>query len=486
MLVDYPNLKKSKTGFYSYRRAIPKKLRYLFENNRELKISFKTKDTEKAIQLWRKENREFDRKVTMYKTILKELGTSENKPPAQLVRQAELIAKQWSLHPSQQPSLKAGAGPQQRKEFNELDEAWLIKQEQASDLLTDKYDDGQGGYLPPDPRDPTYIAWKIAMGEIDVSPPPNWYDLMESYLAINIRNNVRNLKQEQKFKREASLAFAKVSAYLSNGMDTLLSDLDRQTLRQVVRDIWDKEATLKRNIAFLKSAFKTWNAEHGKDSIDDQVFDKLISEDRIRDQAIERRSFMPQELNLFIKAVEENEPEEICIFVQLMLQTGARNNEASGLHVNDLKLDSDTPHVIYRNNSIRLLEKGGYDRAVPINFKLASRIMAFIEASKSKEMLLPNWGNPARYDALSRRAGKHILNLRSADERSLVVYSLRHTFTDKCRAARVPDDIASYLQGHVGKASSKIHNQYGTRTPPAVIVEEVEKAHSVKEWGYFE
>ena len=43
MQVDYPNLKISKNGWFSYRRRIPQGMQWLYDDRTEYKVSFKTK-----------------------------------------------------------------------------------------------------------------------------------------------------------------------------------------------------------------------------------------------------------------------------------------------------------------------------------------------------------------------------------------------------------------------------------------------------------
>ena len=40
--------------------------------------------------------------------------------------------------------------------------------------------------------------------------------------------------------------------------------------------------------------------------------------------------------------------------------------------------------------------------------------------------------------------------------------------------------------GHKSEGSSKIHKQYGTMTPPEVLLEDMTKIYDTVDWGYYE
>lgn len=39
---------------------------------------------------------------------------------------------------------------------------------------------------------------------------------------------------------------------------------------------------------------------------------------------------------------------------------------------------------------------------------------------------------------------------------------------------------------HVSEGSSKIHKDYGTKTPPDVLYDDMTKIFAVTDWGYYE
>ena len=81
--------------------------------------------------------------------------------------------------------------------------------------------------------------------------------------------------------------------------------------------------------------------------------------------------------------------------------------------------------------------------------------------------------------------------MKSADNlfdkhREVVPYSARHTIKDRAEAAGIPTERAEYILGHVPEGSSKIHKRYGTKTPPASLLDDLLKIFAVSDWGYYE
>jgi hypothetical protein len=63
-------LKVSDTGFWSYRRVVPKHLRPFFEEHREWKKAFKTKDKTKAFKLHAEYHQEVEYQIQVAEQLL--------------------------------------------------------------------------------------------------------------------------------------------------------------------------------------------------------------------------------------------------------------------------------------------------------------------------------------------------------------------------------------------------------------------------------
>ena len=94
MQVDYPNLKVSPTGWYSYRRAIPNRLRWLFEERREYKVSFKTKNKNHAVRKWHEQESLWARTQSL---ALNLAANQDKQVLRELQVQAENLRLSWGL-----------------------------------------------------------------------------------------------------------------------------------------------------------------------------------------------------------------------------------------------------------------------------------------------------------------------------------------------------------------------------------------------------
>tara|TARA_E500000178_G_scaffold221437_1_gene218471 strand:+ start:171 stop:416 length:246 start_codon:yes stop_codon:yes gene_type:complete len=73
------------------------------------------------------------------------------------------------------------------------------------------------------------------------------------------------------------------------------------------------------------------------------------------------------------------------------------------------------------------------------------------------------------------------------EDPSVVPYSTRHTFRDRSEVAgTVAKSRAEYIMGHVSDGSSRIHKEYGTKTPPQILLDDMIKIYEVTDWGYYD
>ena len=216
------------------------------------------------------------------------------------------------------------------------------------------------------------------------------------------------------------------------------------------------------------------------------VFKGLVRQDEVKEDEKPRRSFTPEELNLYRNSLRNESDKEIRLVGLMMIELGVPNGEALGLVRKDLKLNANPPHVIFRNNHIRILGKDRLPRAVPIVGDLLVQMEGYIESLPTDwDPMFPNWfdGDGPNF---SRRLSSHITNKRKWDPK-LVPYSARHTFKDRYAKAGVPENVGKFLMGHKTEDSSKIHDTYGTMRPPDLFVKYMSDIAGVTaDHGYFE
>ena len=270
----------------------------------------------------------------------------------------------------------------------------------------------------------------------------------------------------------------------------ILEELDRQEVADWLWQTYPNVSTRNRYIRTFSALWNRWNTEAKEPDLHNPFKGLAHAAQELELQASARRSFTPVEWYSYLDSVEECTDVELRLIGLLMLYTGCRTSEAYGLAVNDLKLQGNLPHVIYRTNSLRRMGKGGLERAVPLLTPLLNQFRSYkakghINSDKGKP-LFPSYSGSNDVGKASVALGKLLKDKANITAPDLVPYSTRHTFTDRAVAAGVSTDRAEYLTGHKSSSSSGIHQRYGTTTPPQILVDDMVKMFKTTDWGYFE
>jgi len=465
--------KTKKTGIYGYCRRIPSAVKVWFPTHSKFfKRSFKTKDFHVAYKMLR----ELDAKFTRLERMA--AGQSDGSQDEAL-SSARLIVERIFWNPAE------------AKTDDDWEAARNHNYEEAVGLLED------GGYIEnshegwvvvknPDDRDPAALAAMLIIeGKEDWDFATNLQDVLDVYLRENLKKK-RNAKQVARIKQSVPSLFRKLAKHLPQGLRTHVEDLERSEVKLICEEIWPNAPTRMRNAGTFSSAITAWNKDQPKKLLSN-VFKGLVTEDEVKREEKTRRSFTPKELNLYRNSLRGEADSEIRLVGLMMIELGVPNGEALGLVRKDVKLKASPPHVIFRDNAIRVLGKRRLPRAIPIIGELLDEMNEYIESLPTDwDLLFPNWfrGDGPTF---SGHLSGHITNTRPLDECKLTPYSARHTFKDRYLKAKVPEAIGKFLMGHKGKDSSEVHDRYGTMTPPDLHVKYMSKIAGVTaEYGYFE
>ena len=137
--------------------------------------------------------------------------------------------------------------------------------------------------------------------------------------------------------------------------------------------------------------------------------------------------------------------DELRWLVALISDTGMRLAEATGLLVEDIKLDSEVPFVSVKSHSWRPLKTKGSKRDIPLIGK------ALWSAKRIKEMSKSKFAFP-RYNAstfTNTNTASASLNkwLRSEGFREYTMHSFRHSLRDRLRYVGCPSEITDQIGG---------------------------------------
>jgi integrase len=503
-----PYLTTSPTGWFEYRRGVPKHLSAFFPLTKtgkpktEWKCAFKTKSATIAQELWVKENRQYDKALSAAEYLHDNTNLTST---TDAIATAKQMAIKYGVHPEQAPKLDFKASKDEIADFSRKVSEWrdLVSehQELLAFLIYDNHIDeeqrakdyqegrwGQSGYVTPskpiDPKGPLVAQYAIVNGDIESTASATWGDATELYIKTNKRDVTRLADKEAKWEKKTRQLLSKFATAM-DGSNTKLNDLDRQVISEWMWKTYPKAGTRNRYNNIFSSVINTWNREQKGQSIFNP-FSGLSNKSLEREESVKRRSFKPQEWQDYLDHVKRIENDELRLIGLLMIYTGCRTSEAAGLQVRDLKLDDNLPHVVFRTNKLRRMDKDGLERAVPFVTPL---IDAFREYAISSNPFAPAF--PEYYDAKGH--GKASAALRAIvrdkagiSDEEVVPYSARHTVKDMGDAAGIQTARTEYILGHVSDGASQIHKRYGTKTPPTTLLEDMLKIFTVGDWGYYE
>ena len=533
---DIPFLTKTtKSGWYGYRRRVPKELKHLFQGKSEIIKAFNTKNFDIAQIELRKMNDWFDEKVESHNFTKKVKGQL----PFEQLRSVDKHLRDEGLHPDEMPQVSVHTSrsdfvdiskdaldaaiakvKRDRGEINDEEylallkplqgrklwqmQSFIIQRDFLRDHLQKKYTDpeqliGTGpvferdDYIPPqlqwDESDPEVIQYRIMNNE-PVNPPPTWQNALDNYLRHNLKKT-RNPEQATKHKKASISMAGKLATAFPDNMDTKLQDIEGYMIQNFCEQAWPNAPTRNKNLRVLAAVWRSWDEHQHKQKVGFVPFKPLVkaASGKVSQDQDKRRSFTPAEFKYFLESLSNETNDEIKLIGLIMAYCGAPTGEAAGLVRGDVKLKGEQPYIVFRNNKHRLMGKPRLERAIPLIDSLASQLNEYLGSKElgKDDLIFPvlGTGEYASGDR-SKKLTKHIINMRDHDEKHLVPYSLRHTFIDRADIVGSPSGLSEYIVGHKTEGSSKIHANYGTGLPPARLVEFMHDTWTVEDWGMFE
>ena len=527
--------KTAKSGWYGYRRRVPKELKHLFQGKSEIIKAFNTKNFDIAQIELRKMNDWFDEKVESHNFTKKVKGQL----PFEQLRSVDKHLRDEGLHPDEMPQVSVHTSrsdfvdiskdaldaaiakvKRDRGEINDEEylallkplqgrklwqmQSFIIQRDFLRDHLQKKYTDPEklidtgpvferDDYIPPqlqwDESDPEVIQYRIMNNE-PVNPPPTWQNALDNYLLHNLKKT-RNPEQATKH-RKASISMAgKLATAFPDNMDTKLQDIEGYMIQNFCEQAWPNAPTRNKNLRVLAAVWRSWDEHQHKQKVGFDPFKPLVkaASGKVSQDQDKRRSFTPAEFKHFMESISYEANDEIRLIGMIMAYCGAPTGEAAGLVRGDVKLKTEPPYIVFRNNKHRLMGKPRLERAVPLIEPLRSHLKEYLEPKElgNDDLIFLALGTGTHSSGdRSKKLTKHIVNMRDHDNRQLVPYSLRHTFIDRANNVGSPSGFSEYIVGHKTAGSSKIHANYGTGVPPARLVQHMEETWAVEDWGIFE
>jgi integrase len=199
-----------------------------------------------------------------------------------------------------------------------------------------------------------------------------------------------------------------------------------------------------------------------------------------RQHKAERRPYTEPELLMTFSPDTYDFIRPSAFWVPLLLYfTGARRNEIAQLHLTDVIVDGDTPHLNLTTTIAadelddeedmelgltKRIKNWNSDRVAPILAPLIEiGFLKFVEHAKtlgSPHLFvdLPHHHEERRADKLSENFGKYLRKKAGIADTNVVMHSLRHNFSMSCSDFEIQDDERKLTMGHYLEKEVSVEN----------------------------
>ena len=197
--------------------------------------------------------------------------------------------------------------------------------------------------------------------------------------------------------------------------------------------------SVKRNFAYIRSIFNLCIQEHGLDC--KNAFSRVYLPDL--DDSKKRKPIPIENIRQIQEDCREADDEARWL-VALISDTGMRLSEAAGLHIDDIKLDEEVPHIDLKPHAWRSLKTKGSQRQIPlagVSLWAAQRIK---ETKTESPYAFPRYTSVKGTNANSASAAINKW-FRPRVPEGCVIHSFRHSPRDRLRAVQCPSDMIDQI-----------------------------------------
>ena len=276
------------------------------------------------------------------------------------------------------------------------------------------------------------------------------YDSLSQAKDLYLR--LKGVNKDKTFKRGAERNIQSVIDVLGDRPLDEYSSSDAAMYRDYLLKKGLNTASVKRNFSTIRSIINLTIQEHGLDCRN--AFSKVYLPDL--DDVKQRKPIAIENIRQIQKDCVSYDDEARWL-VSLISDTGMRLSEAAGLHVDDIKLGDDVPHIDLKPHPWRRLKTKGSQRQIPLvgaSLWAAQRIKA---DTNNSPYAFPRYTSSKGTNANSASAA---LNkwLKSRVPEGCVVHSFRHSLRDRLRAFECPSAMIDQVGGW---STAGIGHSYG-------------------------
>jgi integrase len=265
------------------------------------------------------------------------------------------------------------------------------------------------------------------------------YETLSEALALYLR--LKGVGKDKTFFRGAERNIESVIEVLGNRRLDEYSSSDAASYRDYLLQRSLTTASVKRNFSTIRSIINLCIQEHGLDC--KNAFSRVYLPD-LNDS--KKRKPIPIE---DIRQVQKDcmqADDEARWLVALISDTGMRLSEAAGLHIDDIKLDADVPHIDLKPHPWRGLKTQGSERQIPL-------VGASLWAAERIEQT--NTKSPYAFPRYTSNKGTNANSASAAINKWLkprvpegcVIHSFRHSLRDRLRSVQCPSDMIDQIGG---------------------------------------
>lgn len=411
--LKYTDVRKD-TGSIVYQRPVPKALLNRF-TGKLIKHDLKTKDMLQAAKLVVVLNKKYD-------ALFAALENSSDMSPPAVRSRAEHLLKTYGVAEGETESAAADL---LIAHFDSFLETYA-----AGDEETHR-DAVPADFLPP----VELQALKMMQGR---KPAAVLSDALSLYLAEHDK------RDDPKF---TGYIRARFDELLSFKGDVPLAAFTKEDARSYVESLLTrsiKTTTARRYVRGLAAVFSYWQQER------DATFRNPFATVRIRGEGKDAKRRTPFDgptlQSLYTHCREADDP--LRWIAALMIDTGARLAEVVGLALSDLRIDAETPHVVYQPHTWRPLDKSAEStRMVPlVGASLWAARRVIDSAQPDQKFAFPKYTTPDQCKANTVSAALNKwMKLRDIDH---VNHELRHAIADRLRNVGCPIEVRYAIEGH--------------------------------------
>ena len=259
--------------------------------------------------------------------------------------------------------------------------------------------------------------------------------------ALQLYLRLKGVGRDKTFHRGAERNIKSVIELLGDRPLGEYSSSDAATYRDYLLKRGLTTNSCKRNFAYIRSIINLCIQEHGLDC--KNAFSRVYLPNL--DDSKKRKPIPIKNIRQIQQDCIEADDEARWL-VALISDTGMRLSEATGLHMDDIKLDDEVPHIDLKPHAWRGLKTKGSQRQIPLvgaSLWAAQRIK---QTNTSIFYAFPRYTSAKSTNANSASAAINKW-LKPRVPEGCVIHSFRHSLRDRLRAVQCPSDMIDQVGG---------------------------------------